>query len=103
MTVAPPAPPVEAADLEAAIAAVRDAGLRVTTARRLLLEALWDAREPLSAEELEGPWRLIGSGQWRDTLLSLNFSTGAYKPGEGLRLDEHGGAGVQRRLDATGD
>lgn len=52
MTVAPPAPPVEAADLEAAIAAVRDGGLRVTTARRLLLEALWDAGEPLSAEEL---------------------------------------------------
>lgn len=52
MTVAPSAPPVEAADLEAAMSAVREGGLRVTTARRLLLEALWDASEPLSAEEL---------------------------------------------------
>ena len=34
------------------MAAVRDGGLRVTTARRLLLEALWGAREPISAEEL---------------------------------------------------
>jgi Fur family transcriptional regulator, ferric uptake regulator len=52
VTVAPSAPPVEAADLEAAVTAVRDGGLRVTTARRLLLEALWEASEPLSAEEL---------------------------------------------------
>ena len=32
--------------------AIRSGGLRVTAARRLLLEALWEARKPLSAEEL---------------------------------------------------
>jgi Fur family transcriptional regulator, ferric uptake regulator len=52
VTVAHTAPPVAADDLDSALAAVRSGGLRVTTARRLLLEALWEAREPLSAEEL---------------------------------------------------
>ena len=32
--------------------AVREGGLRVTAARRLLIEALWEASAPLSAEEL---------------------------------------------------
>lgn len=40
----------------------------------------------LSAQELEGPWRLTGAGQWRDTALNLSFSTGAYNPAEGLRM-----------------
>lgn len=34
------------------MAAVRNGGLRVTAARRLLIEALWEAEEPLSAEGL---------------------------------------------------
>lgn len=34
------------------MAAVREGGLRVTSARRLLIEALWEADQPLSAEEL---------------------------------------------------
>jgi Fur family ferric uptake transcriptional regulator len=45
---------VEAPDLQAAVAAVRDRGLRLTAARRLLLEALWEADEPLSADRLLG-------------------------------------------------
>ena len=52
MTETHPAPPVEAADLGAAAEALRSAGLRVTAARRLLLGALWDASEPLGAQEL---------------------------------------------------
>jgi Fur family transcriptional regulator, ferric uptake regulator len=52
MTVAHPSAPVDAPDLESAMAAVREGGLRLTAARRLLLEALWEASEPLSAEEL---------------------------------------------------
>lgn len=52
MTETHPAPPVEAADLDAAAAALRSAGLRVTAARRLLLRALWEAPEPLAAQDL---------------------------------------------------
>lgn len=39
--------------------AVRAAGLRATAARRLLLKALWNATEPLSAEQLS---ELTGDG-----------------------------------------
>ena len=59
MTATHSAPPVEALDLDAATEALRAAGLRVSMARRLLLEALWEADEPLSAERLA---ELIGDG-----------------------------------------
>ncbi len=52
MTVAHNSPPLEAADLDSAVEAVREGGLRATTARRLLLEALWTTSEPLTAEQL---------------------------------------------------
>ncbi len=39
-------------DLEEAIEVVRRGGLRLTSARRLVLEALLAAREPISAEEI---------------------------------------------------
>jgi Fur family transcriptional regulator, ferric uptake regulator len=59
VTVAHPADPVEAPDCRAAVEAVRATGLRVTTPRRLLIEALWNASEPLSAEQLS---ELAGDG-----------------------------------------
>jgi Fur family ferric uptake transcriptional regulator len=43
---------VEAPDLESALAALRDSGLRVSAARRMVLEALFSAEEPLSAERI---------------------------------------------------
>ncbi len=52
MTLAHPAPSVDAPDLDAAMSVLREGGLRVTSARRLLIEALWGAGEPLSAESL---------------------------------------------------
>ena len=52
MTVTHAAPALDARDLEAAAGAVRAAGLRLTTARRLLLEALYETDQPQSAEEL---------------------------------------------------
>jgi Fur family transcriptional regulator, ferric uptake regulator len=52
LTLAHSAAPVEASDLEDAMAVMRAGGRRVTTARRLLLEALWEADEPLSADGL---------------------------------------------------
>jgi Fe2+ or Zn2+ uptake regulation protein len=52
LTLAHSEPPVEASDLKAAVAVMRADGLRVTSARRLLLAALWEADEPLSADAL---------------------------------------------------
>jgi Fur family ferric uptake transcriptional regulator len=47
-------PAVKASTAPAAFAAVRAHGLRLSTARRLLLQALFDSDGPLSAEELAG-------------------------------------------------
>ncbi|MFP5361519.1 MAG: Fur family transcriptional regulator [Thermoleophilia bacterium] len=52
MTVSPDRQPVVVADLDEAIDVVRASGLRVTSARRLVLEALLAARVPISAEEI---------------------------------------------------
>jgi Fur family ferric uptake transcriptional regulator len=47
-------PALQASTAPAAFAAVRASGLRLSTARRLLLHALFDSDRPLSAEELAG-------------------------------------------------
>ena len=52
MTVSPDRQPVVVADLDEAIEAVRQSGLRLTSARRLVLEALLNAGGPISAEEI---------------------------------------------------
>jgi Fur family transcriptional regulator, ferric uptake regulator len=52
VTASHPAPAIAARDLNEAIAAVRERGLRVSSARRLLLEALFAADGPRTAEEL---------------------------------------------------
>ena len=54
MTVPHLAPAAQASTAPAAIAAVRASGLRLSSARRLLLQALFAADRPLSAEELAG-------------------------------------------------
>ncbi len=65
---------------------IRNGGVWFEDKQRKQGSSLTGINATLSARELEGPWRLIGTGHWRDTLLNLNFSTGAYKSGEGLRL-----------------
>lgn len=52
MTVSPDRQPVVVADLNEAIEVVRRSGLRLTSARRLVLEALLAARAPISAEDI---------------------------------------------------
>jgi len=47
-------PAVEASTAPAAFAALRANGLRLSSARRLLLQALYAAERPLSADELAG-------------------------------------------------
>ena len=54
MTVPHLTPAVEASTAPAAFAALRANGLRLSSARRLLLQALYAAERPLSAEELAG-------------------------------------------------
>ncbi len=52
MTVSPDRRPVVVVDLDEAMEAVRERGLRLTSARRLVLEALLAAGDPISAEEI---------------------------------------------------
>jgi Fur family transcriptional regulator, ferric uptake regulator len=47
-------PLADAPDVDAATALVRARGLRLSTARRLVLEALYEADGPLTAEQLAG-------------------------------------------------
>lgn len=54
MTVAPGHPPVAVAGLDDALAVLRRAGHRVTSARRLVLQALLAADAPVSAERIAG-------------------------------------------------
>lgn len=52
MTVAHHAAPVVAADADSAAATLRERGLRVTAARRLVIEALFAAEQPVTAEQI---------------------------------------------------
>jgi Fur family ferric uptake transcriptional regulator len=54
MTVVHPSPPRTARTLDAAVAALRAGGLRVSAARRLVLESLYAADGPVSAEQIAG-------------------------------------------------
>jgi Fur family ferric uptake transcriptional regulator len=54
MTLASTRPAVAVADVEAAVSALRERGLRVSSARRLVIEALFAAAEPVSAEAIAG-------------------------------------------------
>jgi Fur family transcriptional regulator, ferric uptake regulator len=48
------APAVPASDLDEALAVLRGSGLRVSAARRLVLQALYEAGEPLTADRIAG-------------------------------------------------
>jgi Fur family ferric uptake transcriptional regulator len=52
MTEAPRVAPLPFTDLTEAVAALRERGLRLSTPRRLVLEALFEANGPVSAEYL---------------------------------------------------
>ena len=52
MTLPSHAPPLAFADLQEAFAALRAAGLRLSAARRLVLEGLFATPEPVTAEQL---------------------------------------------------
>jgi Fur family transcriptional regulator, ferric uptake regulator len=60
------APPLACADLPAAIAALRARGLRLSAARRLVLEALYAADGPMSAEQLARRLNLDATSVYRN-------------------------------------
>jgi Fur family ferric uptake transcriptional regulator len=52
MTAPHPGPSLAAPDVEAAVEGLRSRGLRISSARRLVLEALYGAEAPISAEQI---------------------------------------------------
>jgi Fur family transcriptional regulator, ferric uptake regulator len=66
MTAPPDTPPQVFADLEDAIRALRDSGLRLSTPRRLVLEALYAADGPVSAAHLGRTLSLEESSVYRN-------------------------------------
>lgn len=52
MTVSPSPPPLACSNLAEAVAVLRDRGLRLSSSRRLVLEALFAAEGPVSAEHI---------------------------------------------------
>ncbi len=52
MTTSPAVPRAQFADLDSALEALRAAGMRVTLARRVILQALFAAEQPLTAEAI---------------------------------------------------
>ena len=66
-------PPAEAPDLESAAAVVRAAGLRYSTPRRLVLEALYTADEPLTADRIAGDMDVASVYRNLETLEELGL------------------------------
>ena len=75
MTVPHLIPAMEASTAPAAFAAVRAHGLRLSSARRLLLQALFDADRPLSAEELAGDGDVASAYRNLEVLEGLGLVT----------------------------
>jgi Fur family ferric uptake transcriptional regulator len=81
-------PAVEASSAAAAFAALRARGLRLSTARRLLLHALYAADHPLTAEELAGDGDLASAYRNLEVLeelglvahVHLGHGPGLYQP-----------------------
>ena len=66
MTAAPPAPALAFADIDEAIEALRARGLRLSMTRQLVLEALFAAAAPLSAETIAARLALVPTSVYRN-------------------------------------
>jgi Fur family transcriptional regulator, ferric uptake regulator len=66
MTQSPDVPPMLVDDPAGAIEALRASGLRMSTARRLVIEALFGAPGPVSATQLSGTLRVDESSVYRN-------------------------------------
>jgi Fur family ferric uptake transcriptional regulator len=66
MTISPDSPPLQIGNLDEAIATLRDLGLRISTPRRLILEALFAATGPVSAVHLAQALSIDESSVYRN-------------------------------------
>ncbi len=66
MTIAPHAPPKAFDDVAQALHALRESGLRLSTPRRLVLEALFAADQPVTAADLARELSLDESSVYRN-------------------------------------
>jgi Fur family ferric uptake transcriptional regulator len=66
VTDAPDVPALVVVDPEQAVTALRQSGLRLSTARRLVIEALFDADGPVSAAQLSSVLRIDESSVYRN-------------------------------------
>jgi Fur family ferric uptake transcriptional regulator len=66
VTISPDSPPLQFENLAEAIAALRDLGLRISTPRRLILEALFAAAGPVSAVHLAQALSIDESSVYRN-------------------------------------
>ena len=73
MTEAPQTPPLHFATADEAIATMRERGLRLSTARRLVLEALFAADGPVSAQQLSRELAVDTTSVYRNLELLERF------------------------------
>jgi Fur family transcriptional regulator, ferric uptake regulator len=66
MTIAPHAPALALDGIDDAVEALRERGLRLSMTRQLLLEALFAARGPVSAESLARRLQLVPASVYRN-------------------------------------
>ena len=65
MTAPHTGPVVQAPDVADAVAAMRERGLRVSSVRRLMLDALYGSSEPMTADRLADGWAGRPAPTWR--------------------------------------
>lgn len=96
-------PLADAPDLEAAAAVVRSRGLRLSTSRRLVLEALYRAEGPLTAEQIAGDMDIASVYRNLDTLEEIGLVRHAHL-GHGAGLYTRASVGAREYLlcDACG-
>ncbi len=73
MTDAPQTPPLHFATIDQAVAAMRERGLRLSTARRLVLEALFAADGPVSAQHLSRELAIDATSVYRNLEMLERF------------------------------
>lgn len=96
-------PLAEAADAEAAAAVVRSCGLRLSTARRLVLEALYRADGPKTADQLAGDLDIASVYRNLETLEEVGLVRHVHLGhGPGLYVRSSAGAHEYLLCDACG-
>ena len=97
------APSIDAPDLEAAAAVVRGSGLRLSSSRRLVLEALYRADGPLTADQIAGDMDIASVYRNLETLEEIGLVRHVHLGhGPGLYLRSSQGAREYLLCDGCG-